>query len=240
MPTSQNGWSASPDLAIRPLVIAGESFSPGVRDDDDVYDVLRYVAEQLHARVEPIERDDWHQADDWGFYYRTNANDPNSLSNHSSATAFDYNATRHPNGVPTSATFSLAQIREVHLILAEVEFAVRWGGDYTGTPDAMHFEINTDARTLAAVAQRIRQGDDDMPYTPDELRAIVRGEIDAALADIGDERVTNPDDKGPGSRSLAALLWMILRAVQANSPERTGKAVANEINKAARGERRAQ
>src|SRR4051812_23489826 len=101
MATSQNGWPASAHLKVRPLVVAGESFSPGIRDDDDVYTVLKYVAEQMNARVEPIVRADWHQADDWGYYYRANANDPNSLSNHSSGTAIDYNATRHPNGVPT-------------------------------------------------------------------------------------------------------------------------------------------
>lgn len=159
---SQNGWSASSSLAIRALVVAGESFSPGIRDDDDVETVLRYVAEQVHERVEPIVRSDWHQADDWGFYYRANANDPNSLSNHSSGTAFDYNATRHPNGVPTSQTFTAAQVAEIHTILRELDGAVRWGGDYTGTPDAMHFEINTTPAALATVAGRIRQGDDDM------------------------------------------------------------------------------
>lgn len=211
MPTSQNGWSAAPDLRIRPLIVAGESFSPGVRDDDDVFEVLRYVAEQMHARVEPIVRDDWHQADDWGFYYRPNANDPNSLSNHSSATAIDYNATRHPNGVATSATFTPAQIAEIHKILAECDGAVRWGGDYTRTADAMHFEINTNATHLRAVADRLREGDHDMP-SPEETRAIVREEIAAALSDIGDERVVNPGDQGPGSRSLASMLWAQLRA----------------------------
>lgn len=178
MPTSYNGWSASPDLRTRPLVVAGETFSPGIRDDDDVYEVLRYVAEQLHARVEPIVRDDWHQADDWGFSYRANANDPNSLSNHSSGTAFDYNATRHPNGVPTRNTFTQAQIDEVHKILAEVDHAVRWGGDYSGTPDAMHFEINASKEWVAVVAARLRDQEDPMAGIElSDIRKVVAEEV---------------------------------------------------------------
>jgi hypothetical protein len=163
MPTSQNGWSASPTLKIRPLVVAGESFSPGIRDDDDVYTVLKYVAEQLHARVEPIVRADWNQADDWGFYFRDNRNDPTSLSNHSSATAIDYNATRHPNGVAVTRTWTPEQIREIHQILAEVDHVVRWGGDYHATAtkpagyDSMHFEINADPQEVAVVAARLRR-----------------------------------------------------------------------------------
>ena len=155
MPTTDNGWPASPTLRIRPLVVAGEPFTPGVLDDDAVYTVLRYVAEQLHARVEPIVRSDWHQADDWGFYYKPNANNPSQLSRHSGGIAFDYNATRHPNGVPTSRTFTPAQIAEVHKILDEVENVVRWGGDYNGTPDAMHFEIDAGPIAVAAVAAKL-------------------------------------------------------------------------------------
>lgn len=179
---SQNGWSAAPDLKLRPLVIAGEAFSPGIRDDDDVATVLGYVAQQMHERVEPLVRDDWHQADDWGFSFRENRNDPNALSNHSSATALDYNATRHPNGVPTYRTFTAEQIREIHQILAEVDHTVRWGGDYSGTPDAMHFEINTDAATLRITADRLRGDDSDMAQHTDQLNRIEAAALAAVSA----------------------------------------------------------
>jgi hypothetical protein len=185
MATSQNGWSASPNLRIRPLVVAGESFAPGIRDDLDVYEVLQYVAEQLHERVEPIVRPGWHQADDWGWYYRANANDSNSLSNHSSGTAIDYNATRHPNGVPTSRTFTRAQIDEVHQILAEVDHVVRWGGDYTHTVDAMHFEINDDAAAVAQVARHLRTQERRRTSGPTRVEQFLAGgpRYDLALLD---------------------------------------------------------
>jgi hypothetical protein len=160
MPTSQNGWSASPNLQLRPLVVGGCAFVPGIRDDDVVHTVLEYVLTQFHERVERLVNPGC-----WGFSYRENRNDPNSLSNHSSATAVDANAPQHPNGVPTARTFSAAQIAEVHKILAEVGHVVRWGGDYTGTPDAMHFEINANREAVARVAATIREGDSDMPYT---------------------------------------------------------------------------
>ena len=153
---SYNGWSASPNLKIRRLEVAGESFAPGVRDDDDVYAVLKYVAEQLHRRVEPIVKSGWHHADDWGFNFRKNRNS-NNLSNHSSGTAFDYNATRHPNGVRNSWTNT--QIAEIKRILAEVKYTVACGEFYNSTTDGMHFEINVRPgnSTLKAVAAAIRK-----------------------------------------------------------------------------------
>lgn len=180
MSTTDNGWDARPDLPLRPLVIAGEAFSPGIVDDDDVHTVLGYVLTQMHERVEPIVRDDWHQADDWGFAYRANRN-ANSLSRHSGGIAVDYNATRHPNGVPTYKTFTAEQIREVHQILAEVDHAVRWGGDYTGTPDAMHFEINTTPAGLRPVADRLRETQDMAQHT-DQLNRIEAAALAAVTA----------------------------------------------------------
>jgi hypothetical protein len=149
MATSQNGWSASPHLELRALVINGVAFAPGIRDDDDVEYVLRYFWTEYAKRVEPLKNPGC-----WGFFYRENRNDPSSLSNHSSGTATDGNAPAHPNGVATSRTFTPAQISEIHKILAECHGALRWGGDYTHTVDAMHVEVNVSpARLHETVAQ---------------------------------------------------------------------------------------
>lgn len=158
MAFSYNGWLASPNPAdfggLAKLVVAGESFAPGVRAGD-VHTVLQYVAEQMHARVEPVVRDDWHQADDWGYSYRPNVNNPRALSCHASGTAIDYNATRHPNG--RRGTYAVGQVAEIQRILAEINGAVRWGGNFTGTRDEMHFEVVANAPALARVAERLRQ-----------------------------------------------------------------------------------
>lgn len=174
---SQNGWSAAPDLSLRPLVVNGISFSPGIRDDDDVETVLRYVVEQYVARVEPLKSPGC-----WGFFYRPNRNDPTSLSNHSSGTAVDVNAPLHPNSVPTWRTFDKGQIDEVHNILAGLDGAVRWGGDYTKTADSMHFEINCDPAHLAVVADRIRAQEE--PVTPDDIKAIAAAILDGETVEL--------------------------------------------------------
>ena len=172
MPYSYNGWYASPSLRTRPLVVAGESFSPGVLDNDDVYAVFRALAEFLHEHVEPIVRDDWHQADDWGYYYRPTTGGT-SLSCHASATAVDYNATRHPYGV--RGTWTAEQVRKVDAYLRDVlDGTVRWGEHYQSNVDGMHFEINTDAEHVARVAARLRNEEDEM--TPDD-RKWIKGQL---------------------------------------------------------------
>ena len=181
MSTSYNGWHASPSLSTRPLVVAGESFVPGVLDDNDVYTVLRYVAEEMHKRVEPIVRSDWHQMDDWGFSYRASTGDDNALSCHASGTAIDYNATRHPYNVSPRVNFSQAQIDEIHKILGEVGVVV-WGGDWN-TPDAMHFEISGTKAQVATAADRIRNMSEEDEMKQEDwarLREIVREEVDAS------------------------------------------------------------
>lgn len=164
MATTDNGWLARRDLPLRPLVVEGVAFVPGIVDDDAVAAVLGYVAEQFHRRVEPLRNPGC-----WGFSYRENRNNPNALSRHSGGIAIDANAPAHPNGVPTARTFTQTQIAEVHRILAEVDHVVRWGGDYTGTPDAMHFEINADRTAVQAVAARL---EDDMANADEVLAAV--------------------------------------------------------------------
>jgi hypothetical protein len=184
MTTSYNGWPADEHLATRPLVVNGVAFAPGVRDDDDVETVFRYIAEQWAEHVEPLVSPGC-----WGFSFRPNRNDPTELSCHSSATAIDINAPQHPNGIEAWHNMSATQIAAVHEILASVdELAelVHWGGDWHApslTPDPMHFELhNFDRAMLARVADRIRNGSDDMPYTPKQLTQI----IEAAIEPLGD------------------------------------------------------
>lgn len=185
MPKSYNGWSAAPGWSVKggqlePLSVAGESFSPGVRAGD-VHDVLEYVAEQLHRRVEPVVKETWHQADDWGYSYRANVNNPASLSCHASATAIDYNATRHPNG--KRGTWTAEQRAEIGRILAEVSNVV-----VNLASDEMHFEIRGTAAQVAAAASKIRAA--STPATAAGGRPTIK---------LGAE--------GPAVRDLQTRLW---------------------------------
>ena len=221
MPTSYNGWSASPDLPLRPLVVHGVAFVPGIRDDDDVATVLGYVLTQFHERVEQL-----HNPGCWGFSYRANRNNPTQLSNHSSGTAVDANAPAHPNGAPTARTFTPAQIAEVHKILAEVDHAVRWGGDYTHTPDSMHFEINTDPTTLHQVAARLQEDDMADPKTQALLEQIAEDAQEGRAAAEKAVRLA----EGIRRRALAQTTRLRKRLDQVIA---TGKATTEDLQQLA-------
>lgn len=175
MALSYNGWPASsnPDAigintAWEP--IAGHRFPGGVKSGD-VETVLTYFVRQLDARVEPIDRDA--VKDEWGYAYRFSVNSPDKLSCHSSGTAFDYNATRHPNGM--RGTWGAAKVAKIREIQAEVLGVVRWLGDATRVPDEMHFEIQGTAAEVAAVAARLR-AHTSLPEDEDEM-AVQRFEL---------------------------------------------------------------
>lgn len=147
---SQNGWSASADrtaIGIVPFAVAGVGFPNGVRSGD-VLTVLTYVAERFHRTVEPL-RDGWC----WGYYFKS-IEGSSTLSNHASGTAIDINAPRHPMG--KRGTFTASQVQNIRRILLFCENTVRWGGDYSGRPDEMHWEINASASAVARIAAKIR------------------------------------------------------------------------------------
>lgn len=128
MTTSYNGWPLSPPRSKR--IVPGTNVSFVVADGP-AGDVLMYVAEQFHKRVEPLDA----AADDWGYSLRPNVNNPSVWSCHASATALDLNALRHPNG--RGSTFTKTQYAEIDKILREVQGTVTQLRGY----DEMHFEI---------------------------------------------------------------------------------------------------
>jgi hypothetical protein len=158
MEFSYNGAPASRDpkaIGVRPFSAAGVSFPGGVRAGE-VAVILAHVAREFNDRVERLKKG-WC----WGWSYRKNRN-ANNLSVHSAGEAIDANAPAHPNGIPAFRNFSDEQIDEIHLILSEVDEldqVVHWGGDWTGTPDPMHFEIHdhNDTARIHRVYLRIKQ-----------------------------------------------------------------------------------
>lgn len=154
MVTSYNGWAASKSagaIDIDPeFTAAGRRFPGGVKRGP-VSVVFRYLIEQFDRRVEEVDLYD--PGDEWGWYFKPSANDPDSISCHSSGTAVDVNATRHPNG--KRGTFTAAQVKALREILAELDGVVKWGGDFKRVPDEMHFEIQGSAQEVARVAGRL-------------------------------------------------------------------------------------
>lgn len=161
MANSQNGWPVNPARSSR--TIPGTTVKVTVADGP-AGDVLMYVLSQVDKRVEDIDlRSTRGELDDWGFAERPIRGGV-VTSNHASATAVDVNATRHVLGAV--GTFTTTQVAEIHEILAEVDHTVRWGGDYSGRKDEMHFEINADHAAVARVAARLSLEDD---MTPEQL-----------------------------------------------------------------------
>lgn len=93
--------------------------------------------------------------DEWGHAVRMVRGQSSGYSNHASGTACDLNATRHPLGVPTRATWTDHQINQIHRRLNMYDGCIRWGGDYQNRPDAMHWEINKSLGECEKVARRL-------------------------------------------------------------------------------------
>lgn len=154
MERSYNGWPASPNLPTR-VIQPVRGLKLRVTDVQNVAEVFDYLCVNYHRRVDNLLKP--HPADDWGFAYRPNVNNPSELSCHASGTAVDLDATEHPNGVDETKTFTSAQIREIHQILNELEGTVNWGGDWRHTVDGMHFEIAVPPGELRHIGAKIRK-----------------------------------------------------------------------------------
>jgi len=139
MPSSENGFSvlapSSKDLVN--IVVGGKTFKVRRSCRDLFTKLLTFL-----NTVEPFSEAGW----DGGYAYRTIAGSHQKWSNHSSGTAIDMNASQHAQGTKNIGWTS-AQIKIINWYLANTAAgrAIRWGNDYTTTPDSMHFEVKSPA-----------------------------------------------------------------------------------------------
>jgi len=146
--TSPNGWPASEDrkaIAIQSFAILGTSLK--IACAKDVAPILVAFCKEFHELVEPIDQG---QLDDWGYAFRMTRGSDKVLSNHSSGTAVDLNALKHPLG--KSNTFNKEQCNIITLLITK--YGLAWGGHYKKRKDEMHFEIKMDKEQ---VKQKIKQ-----------------------------------------------------------------------------------
>lgn len=158
--TSQNGWRVLPIPPPRVQIPDTDiwlSLCPG-----DPAFLLTRVASFFHKSIERLDMPVKEKpgVDDWGYAKRNVRGSTTQISNHSSGTAEDLNATQHPRGV--KGTFSAEEKNKIHAHLREYKDPVtgrqviRWGEDYSGTIDGMHFEINGDEDEVRRVAAKLR------------------------------------------------------------------------------------
>lgn len=154
MATSQNGWPAldSSSGLLHTWTVPAKN---GHRDfrlrNGSAGFLLCHFLLWFAEVIEPLAGGIF---DDWAYAYRPVRGSTTGLSNHSSGTAVDANATKHPLGV--RGTFGAAvTYAKIRTRLALYRGAIRWGGDYQNRADEMHFEINVPLSVAEDVAQRL-------------------------------------------------------------------------------------
>ena len=132
---SSNGWPASKDreeIGIKSYPIEGTTIKLACAEA--VAPLLVGFATEFHKLIEPI---DGGNLDDWGYCFRMVRGSPTNLSNHSSGTAIDLNATKHVLG--RVGTFPAEKVPMIRALAKK--YSLKWGGDYQNRKDEMHFEV---------------------------------------------------------------------------------------------------
>ena len=149
--TSYNGWPASKDRAeigIKSYTVPGTTVK--LACTEKVAPLLIGFAAEFHKLIEPIDGSN----DDWGYCYRMVRGSTDKLSNHSSGTALDLNASKHALG--KIGTFDAAKVPMIRALAKK--YGLKWGGDYVNRKDEMHFEIALDAAKVAALITKLELG----------------------------------------------------------------------------------
>lgn len=150
MEFSANGWPASKDpkdLGIKSFNVPGAAIK--LRCAEAVAPLLIGLAAEFHALIEPL---DVGSLDDWGYCYRSIRGETTKLSNHSSGTALDLNASKHPLG--QTNTFDPLKVPMIRALAHK--YGCIWGGDYKHRKDEMHFEISINAAKAEALIKKIQ------------------------------------------------------------------------------------
>ena len=147
MKTSYNGYPASKDPAeikIKSYPVKGTDRK--LRCAESVGPLLAAFAAEFHELIEPIDNGG---LDDWGYAFRMVRGTTDKLSNHSSGTAIDLNATRHALG--KVGTFPAEKVPMIRALAKK--YGLKWGGDYVNRKDEMHFEVEVStAKAKALIA----------------------------------------------------------------------------------------
>ncbi len=145
METSYNGYPASKDpdaIKIKSYPVKGTDRK--LRCAESVGPLLAAFAAEFHELIEPIDEGTF---DDWGYAFRMVRGSTDRLSCHSSGTAIDLNATKHPLG--KAGTFPAEKIPMLRALAKK--YGLKWGGDFKSRPDDMHFEVEVSASKAKAL-----------------------------------------------------------------------------------------
>jgi len=148
MLTSYNGWPASKEpseIGVKSYAVPGTTLK--LRCAEKVAPLLIGFAAEFHELIEPLDEGG---LDDWGYCYRDVRGVPGKLSNHSSGTAIDLNASKH--ALNKAGTFEAGKVPMLKALAKK--YALTWGGQWTRR-DEMHFEVSIDATRVAALINKL-------------------------------------------------------------------------------------
>lgn len=146
---SYNGWPASKDqseIDVKSYPVKGTNLK--IRCAEGAGELLAAFAAEFHELIEPI---DVGGLDDWGYCFRMVRGTTDKLSNHSSGTAIDLNATKHALG--KVGTFPAEKVPMIRALAKK--YGLTWGGDYRNRKDEMHFEISITKEKAIALAKKL-------------------------------------------------------------------------------------
>ena len=146
---SYNGYPASKDpdeIKIKSYPVKGTDRK--LRCAESVGPLLAAFAAEFHELIEPIDEGVF---DDWGYAFRNVRGSTDRLSCHSSGSAIDLNASRHSLG--KVGTFPAEKVPMIRALAKK--YGLKWGGDYKGRADEMHFEVEVNAAKAKALIESL-------------------------------------------------------------------------------------
>jgi hypothetical protein len=151
---SANGWPASKDRAaigIKSFTVPGTDLKLACAEA--VAPLLIGFAAEFNRLIETI---DGAKLDDWGYAFRDIRGNVGKLSNHSSGTAIDLNAMKHPLG--KVGTFPNEKVPMIRALAKK--YGLIWGGDFRNRKDEMHFEVALPPAKVAALIAKLEKEND--------------------------------------------------------------------------------
>lgn len=150
---SENGWPIIDSSVLNRQPIPGTNIVPVPGTlGGDVGWLLRWVGQQFDKRVMKL-----YNPGCWGWNAPTAVPGTSVYSNHSSGTAVDFNAPTFPW---KTRNMSAAQRQSCREIVAQTDYIVVWGGDFTTLVDEMHFEINGTPEDVARIVEKLKGGEE--------------------------------------------------------------------------------
>jgi len=217
---SQNGWPASSDRSVVNIQTFTVPLSQGTLKIPLRGEAAPRLIEMIRwwdANIEPVTLGSG--LGTWGYAFRTIRGITTTLSNHASGTAIDINAPKHPLGARNTV-----QADKVAAMRAKAaELGLRWGGDYKGRADEMHFEVTTlPPPEVVAYSQQRSQG--IAAAVPEAAELVTAAAKSAAREVVGGGRKElarkvrqNWWIVGIGLAAAAGLAWFTLRKPKAKT-----------------------